>query len=215
MAGPEMAAAPLPPPPPPPPASVAPLLGDYVRIHSLVSRPELNGRLGHTVTPTANGRIGIRIKGMEQTFAIRPANLEVLPSSGGGSEVLVTVGTSELASEAFIHEVVTMVNCSYGCRRLNEMDVNRRLAMGDDGEDANRVLHLAWRKGEDGEQKLVGCCSSTKSVGWAPRGCGHWGLLVVDQAAQCCGVASALVAAAESRWALELKHVNSCLSSLA
>jgi len=111
----------------------------------------------------------------------------------------VTVGTSELASEAFIHEVVTMVNCSYGCRRLNEMDVNRRLAMGDDGEDANRVLHLAWRKGEDGEQKLVGCCSSTKSVGWAPRGCGHWGLLVVDQAAQCSGVASALVAAAESR----------------
>ena len=66
--------------------------------------------------------------------------------------------------------------------------------MGDAGEQANRVLHLGWRDGH-----LVGCCSSTKAVGWAPRGCGHWGLLSVAQEAQGTGVASALVVAAEAR----------------
>ena len=41
--------------------------------------------------------------------------------------------------------------------------------------------------------------SSTVSVPWAPADCRHWGLLVVDKLRQGKGVASVLVAAAETR----------------
>jgi len=68
-----------------------------------------------------------------------------------------------------------------------------RLAKGDAGRNANRVLHVALR-----DERVVGCCSSTLHVGWGAGG-GHWGALAVDPAAQGTGVATALVAAAEQR----------------
>ena len=108
--------------------------------------------------------------------------------------VTVVVGTSALATPAFVKRCAEMVNTSYGYHRVSQSEIEDRLSRGDAGENANRVLHVATRGG-----KLVGCCSSTKQTGWCPYGCGHWGLLVVDVQAQGSGVASALVAAAEAR----------------
>ena len=108
--------------------------------------------------------------------------------------VTVDVGTSALATEDFCSRVAAMVNIAYGYGRVSANEVAQRLSMGDAGEHANRVLHVATRDGE-----LVGCCSSTIQTPWCPSGCGHWGLLVVDVEAQGTGVASALVAAAEGR----------------
>ena len=54
--------------------------------------------------------------------------------------------------------------------RTSVGDVMNRLQMGDDGARANRVLHLAWRRGE-----CVGVCSSTYQPPWCQEGCGHWG----------------------------------------
>ena len=118
--------------------------------------------------------------------------ISTMPSMN--ESVTVTIGTSSDAGNGFAKHVSSMVNSAYGYGRLSPHEVLHRLAMGDAGDDANRVLHLAWR-----ESQLVGCCSSTLSVPWAPRGCGHWGLLVVAVEAQGTGVASALVAAAEAR----------------
>jgi len=83
-----------------------------------------------------------------------------------------------------------MVCRAYGYCRVSKHEVRQRLHMGDG--QPNRV-HLAVRGGT-----LVGCCSSTLQTPWCPSGCGHWGLLAVDPAAQGQGVASALVAAAEA-----------------
>jgi GNAT superfamily N-acetyltransferase len=129
------------------------------------------------------------------------------PSSSPSSGLLVIVGTSQLVADDsqpdLVGRICRMVNSSYfesnrellpadstGFERLTESDVLNRLAMGDAGPRANRVLHLALRSGE-----LVGCCSSTFQPPWTTEGCGHWGLLVVDKAAQGTGVASALVSA--------------------
>merc|ERR1712187_131738 len=81
-------------------------------------------------------------------------------------------------------------------RRISESDVRNRIALGDGGSCANRVLHIAWRCSTP-----VGCCSSTIQPPWTCCGVGHWGLLAVDPAAQGLGVASALVVAAEERLA--------------
>ena len=110
------------------------------------------------------------------------------------ADVSVIVGTSEIASNAFCKEGAEMVNRSYGYQRVSSGEIHQRLSMGDAGEAANRVLHVAYREGV-----LVGCCSSTIQTPWCPAGCGHWGLLVAAVEAQGTGVASALVAAAERR----------------
>ena len=123
-----------------------------------------------------------------------PAERQMSTLSDGYPPVSVAVGTSDLITQDFVRTVASMVNKSYGYRRVSEAEVAQRLAMGDSGERSNRVLHIATRNG-----KLVGCCSSTKQTPWCPGGCGHWGLLVVDVDAQGTGVASALVAAAEER----------------
>ena len=115
-------------------------------------------------------------------------------SPGQKLRTTVTIGTSADYTSAFARQVSDMVNTAYGYGRLSSSEVRQRLAMGDDDDRANRVLHLAWRDG-----KVVGCCSSTLQTPWCPRGCGHWGLLVVDVEAQGSGVASALVSAAENR----------------
>eukprot|EP00965_Chrysotila_dentata_P250650 6209572-Pleurochrysis_carterae.AAC.1 len=114
----------------------------------------------------------------------------------GHAPVKVVVGTSCDISAEFVREICLLINEAYGHMRVSTSDVKNRLRMGDAGPAANRVLHLAFREG-----KLVGCCSSTVQPPWTERGCGHWGLLSVDPAVQGTGVASALVAAAESRLA--------------
>jgi len=123
------------------------------------------------------------------------------PSTGRpAGSVRVEIGTSKLATQAFCCQVAEMANRAYGYPRLSPPEVSQRLSMGDDGKHANRVLHLAFRlQTTDGEEILVGCCSSTKQTPWCPRGCGHWGLLVVAVEAQGTGVGSALVRAAEQR----------------
>eukprot|EP00444_Apocalathium_aciculiferum_P056483 CAMPEP_0183597160 /NCGR_PEP_ID=MMETSP0371-20130417/176434_1 /TAXON_ID=268820 /ORGANISM="Peridinium aciculiferum, Strain PAER-2" /LENGTH=286 /DNA_ID=CAMNT_0025809103 /DNA_START=42 /DNA_END=899 /DNA_ORIENTATION=+ len=122
-------------------------------------------------------------------------------SSGGASSpaaaVSVIVGTSRMMAEdkALPRRIADMVNGAYGYRRLSEAEACERLAMGDAGVSANRVLHLARTK----EGALLGCCSSTVQPPWTGSGCGHWGLMVVDVAAQGTGVGSDLVRAAEER----------------
>mmetsp|Transcript_12567 Transcript_12567/g.28399 ORF Transcript_12567/g.28399 Transcript_12567/m.28399 type:complete len:200 (-) Transcript_12567:87-686(-) len=108
------------------------------------------------------------------------------------AEVTVVIGSSQHSGLA--HKIANMTNLAYGYRRLSPEEVAGRLTRGDAIDSANRVLHLAFI-GED----LVGCVSSTYSVPWTQEGCGHWGLLAVSPAAQGCGVASALVEAAETR----------------
>eukprot|EP00927_Polykrikos_kofoidii_P052710 TRINITY_DN46631_c0_g1_i1.p1 TRINITY_DN46631_c0_g1~~TRINITY_DN46631_c0_g1_i1.p1 ORF type:complete len:208 (-),score=32.53 TRINITY_DN46631_c0_g1_i1:175-798(-) len=109
--------------------------------------------------------------------------------------VSVIVGCStHAASSELVQRIARMVNTSYGRSRLSEREVRDRLRGGDESLNPNRVLHLAFRCDE-----LVGCVSSTFQPPWTSKGCGHWGLLVVDKAAQGTGVASALVEAAERR----------------
>lgn len=116
----------------------------------------------------------------------------------GAAAVKIVIGNSEMAArQGFISSIVSMVNQSYGCMRLDEHDVMDRLQMGDAGSSsANRVLHLAMLG-----DRPVGCMSSTFKVPWAENGCGHWGLLVVDTSMQGQGIASAMVAGAERRLA--------------
>mmetsp|Transcript_68621 Transcript_68621/g.127995 ORF Transcript_68621/g.127995 Transcript_68621/m.127995 type:complete len:202 (-) Transcript_68621:129-734(-) len=113
-------------------------------------------------------------------------------SSRQRAEVTVVVGSSQ--HSGLVQQIASMANAAYGYRRLSAEEVAGRLTRGDSVERANRVLHLAFIG-----QELVGCVSSTYSVPWTQEGCGHWGLLAVDPSAQGCGVASALVEAAESR----------------
>ena len=113
-------------------------------------------------------------------------------------ETTVVIATSDLQvgslrGPPLIAAISKMVNDSYGYNRLSGAEVRGRLAMGDDPHP-NRVLHVASRGGT-----IVGCCSSTLQPPWTPSRCGHWGLLVAAREAQGTGVASALVAAAESR----------------
>jgi len=116
----------------------------------------------------------------------------------GAAAVKVVIGNSEMAARrGFVSSIVSMVNKSYGCMRLDEHDVTDRLQMGDPGaSSANRVLHLAMLG-----DRPVGCMSSTFRVPWAENGCGHWGLLVVDSNMQGQGIASAMIVAAERRLA--------------
>lgn len=120
----------------------------------------------------------------------------VVSTCGLSVEVRVVVATSDMirTDPSLVSKIYQLVNAAYGYHRLSQGDVRQRVAMGDAGESANRVLHLAYRSGQ-----LLGACSSTIQAPWTSQGCGHWGLLSVDPAAQGTGVASALVNAAERR----------------
>mmetsp|Transcript_108820 Transcript_108820/g.336123 ORF Transcript_108820/g.336123 Transcript_108820/m.336123 type:complete len:191 (+) Transcript_108820:35-607(+) len=111
-------------------------------------------------------------------------------------DVVITIATSQNADASLVRAITTLINTAHGCRRISDLEVRRRVSMGDSGCCANRVLHLA-RRGD----ALVGCCSSTIQPPFTCFCCGHWGLLSVDPSAQGTGVASALVAAAEQRLA--------------
>ncbi|CAJ1342388.1 unnamed protein product [Effrenium voratum] len=115
--------------------------------------------------------------------------------SAAESEVEVRIACGDDA-EDLVSKITAMVNRAYGYRRVSESNIQSRVKMGDGGSCANRVLHLAFKDCE-----VVGCCSSTIQAPFTCCGCGHWGLLVVDPAAQGCGVASALCRAAEQRLA--------------
>ena len=171
-------------------------IGTVVRVHSLSARSELNGLRGHVAAQTKDrGRLVVSLDGLAHPLAVHSTNLTpATPATVGSEHVLTLVGTSSLISEHIVLRIRDLVNIAYGYARLSARDVVERLAMGDAGAQANRVLHVGWRDGH-----VVGCCSSTLCVGWVPRGCGHWGLLSVAQEAQGTGVASALVAAAEAR----------------
>jgi GNAT superfamily N-acetyltransferase len=155
-------------------------------------------------------RIQSRLKELDEALAQAGSAVDVPAASGSGCDVVVMIGTTKLAeADPFIvSKIESVINRAYShsmadelmqgqlYRRVSRGDVIHRLGMGDDGLRANRVLHLAWRG-----DTLLGACSSTFQPPWTPSGCGHWGLLSVVPEAQCTGVASALVRAAELRLA--------------
>jgi len=130
-------------------------------------------------------------RGVEEPVESTPQN-----TMKGEGYVDIVIGTSALVKVPGMVQRIDEV--ASGSKRLGSHEVMRRLAMGDDGLQANRVLHLAFTK-TDGE--LVGCMSSTYQPPWTEHGCGHWGLLAVDPTHQGKGVASALVRAGERRLA--------------
>lgn len=157
------------------------------------------------------GLLQRQIAEIDATLAKEPEVAPAVVAEVQPEAVQVIIGTARMARERpeLVAQLTSMVNRAYaeslrgligarceGYERVDEEEVEERLQMGDAGARANRVLHIALRKGE-----VVGCMSSTFSVGWCEDGCGHWGLLVVDVAAQGTGVASALVFAAEQRLA--------------
>lgn len=113
-----------------------------------------------------------------------------LDSTDPAHPIQVVIGTSSMATADS-----TLVSRIAQFSGKSEWEVRHRLAMGDEDENANRVMHIASLDGV-----VVGWCSSTPGWGgWGGEYCGHWGALAVDAAAQGKGVASALVKAAEKR----------------
>eukprot|EP00419_Tripos_fusus_P031031 CAMPEP_0172779438 /NCGR_PEP_ID=MMETSP1074-20121228/202423_1 /TAXON_ID=2916 /ORGANISM="Ceratium fusus, Strain PA161109" /LENGTH=188 /DNA_ID=CAMNT_0013616401 /DNA_START=156 /DNA_END=719 /DNA_ORIENTATION=+ len=93
-------------------------------------------------------------------------------------QVLVVIGTSEHASKPrIVEEILRIVNTAFGHQRLTQPEVMQRLAMGNAGSEANRVLHMAFCG-----EVLVGCMSSTLQPPWTPRDCGHWQRLAMGDA---------------------------------
>ena len=83
--------------------------------------------------------------------------------------IKVILGTTALleSQRHLVKEITAMVNSAYGYDRVDERDVMDRLKMGNAGLPyANRILLLAYLS--SGE--LVGCISSTYSVGWVEEG---------------------------------------------
>eukprot|EP00928_Gymnodinium_smaydae_P024207 TRINITY_DN19661_c0_g2_i1.p1 TRINITY_DN19661_c0_g2~~TRINITY_DN19661_c0_g2_i1.p1 ORF type:complete len:335 (-),score=77.20 TRINITY_DN19661_c0_g2_i1:230-1168(-) len=143
-----------------------------------------------------------------KSTSLASAHETASPESGkrAALQLEVVIGDSNLArtNPAIVEQICSMVNRAYGYIRVDEDDITERLAMGDPGSfRGNRVLHLAMLG-----NRPVGCMSSTFRVPWAEEGCGHWGLLVVDEAMQGRGVASAMVKAAEARLATMCEEIQ-------
>jgi ribosomal protein S18 acetylase RimI-like enzyme len=137
-----------------------------------------------------------------------PSDRMVVQFPNNRGEIVVVVGTSkDAAIPGMIDNICRIVHSAYSGankhKRMERSDAVQRLRMGDDGLDANRVLHLAYK-----DKVLVGCASSTFQPGWTEGGCGHWGLLAVDPQAQGGGVATALVLAAERRLATACERIQ-------
>ena len=102
-----------------------PAKGTVVRVHSLVGRPELNGRRGVVVTAfnPDNGRIGIKIDDEEKPLALKPANLESesLDQSAQAAcdkldavkKLVSRVARSEGVSDPVLHDVLAGVNARF------------------------------------------------------------------------------------------------------
>merc|ERR1711998_66258 len=119
----------------------------------------------------------------------------VVGNSTHASDEALVQGITDLANGAYNHSLIGLPGAAPH-NRLSPDEVRERLARGDAGLEANRVLLLALRRG-----KAVGVISCTYQPPWTATDCGHWGLLAVDVAEQGTGIASALVRAAEDRLA--------------
>ena len=73
--------------------------GQRVEIHSLVGRPELNGRSGIVLglKPDGSGRVGVKVDGEENTVALKPTTLTLL---GGATTTAEKAAAAAKASEA-------------------------------------------------------------------------------------------------------------------
>ena len=50
--------------------------GQKVKLHSLIGRPELNGRAGLVLSyDTSSGRVGVKVDGEDHPIALKPTNL--------------------------------------------------------------------------------------------------------------------------------------------
>jgi len=97
------------------------------------------------------------------------------------AQVDVVVGTS--ADLDCAAAIVSLINEAYGYGRESKGGVLRRLAAGDAGSGANRVLHLALAQCDRGTE--VGCCRSwlrCEVLGWSRGVCRLAGgrLLLLD-----------------------------------
>jgi len=156
---------------------------------------------------------------LEEMAATAPADTTSTDeaTTSSRSAVRVVIGTTQMAEDdpTLVDSITDLINSAYtkalqemlpvGQRyeRIDHDDVRNRLQMGDAGFHANRVLHLAYR-----DDTLVGACSSTYQPPWTPDGVGHWGLMSVLPDAQGSGVASALIAAAETRLASRCQGIQ-------
>lgn len=159
-----------------------------------------------------------RLAEIDQALASLPvASIATGDAPGTSENLTIVVGTSRLAEEipglelrlseiigdAYRKSLADLPSRAQTYKQQSAEEVRARLAWGDLGPRANRVLHVALLSGADGRRTPVGCVSSTFRTTWTPPGCGHWGLLVVDVAAQGLGLGSKLVKAAEHRLAGE------------
>ena len=81
---------------------------------------------------------------------------------------------SSLVNAAYTHSLGSIIPDGETYERTSPRDIRDRLRMGDAGVQANRVLHIARQRravggdGEgEGEDELVGCCSSTFQPPWS------------------------------------------------
>lgn len=77
------------------------LVSKPVQLHSLVGRPELNGRIGRAVSYDAEkGRVGVQLDGEKKPIAIKPANLNIAPEADSRSCTLVAMLATHISSQA-------------------------------------------------------------------------------------------------------------------
>jgi len=166
--------------------------------------PSLRSRLG-----TRLSSISAEIDKVANAAGVSMEDVAAAPSGGDGA-ISVVIGTSALAEQhagldGVLTDIITRAYEAVGGnpRMLQSQPVAARLRMGDYGTRTNRVLHVAFQ----GKQ-VVGCISSSLATLWTGPSVGHWGLLAVDPTLQGRGIASALVASAESRLAEACSQIH-------
>lgn len=92
----------------------APLLYQRVKLHGLVSRPELNGSFGKAVSwSEEKGRYGVQIAGHEDMIALKPANL----AAAGAEEGVVCGHCGAGAANERCTRCFAVGYCSAECRK--------------------------------------------------------------------------------------------------
>ena len=76
--------------------------GQRVEIHSLVGRPELNGRSGTVsgLKPDGSGRVGVKVDGEEGIVALKPATLTLLRGTSAAEDAAAATKAAEARSAA-------------------------------------------------------------------------------------------------------------------